>query len=38
MNIQDELIGGPGADTFAYDQFDIIIDFNSDEGDKIIGE
>jgi len=34
----DELIGGPGADTFTCDQFDIIIDFNSDEGDKIIGE
>ena len=34
----DELTGGPGADTFTCDQFDIIIDFNSDEGDKIIGE
>src|SRR5215210_1827476 len=34
----DELIGGPGADTFVCDQFDTIIDFNSDEGDKIIGE
>jgi len=34
----DELIGGLGADTFTCDQFDIIIDFNSDEGDKIIGE
>ena len=33
----DELIGGPGADTFTCDQFDTIIDFNSDEGDKIIG-
>ena len=34
----DELIGGVGADTFVCDQFDTIIDFNSDEGDKIIGE
>jgi Ca2+-binding RTX toxin-like protein len=34
----DELIGGPGADTFVCDQFDTIIDFNSDEGDKIIGQ
>src|SRR5215217_947057 len=33
----DELIGGLGADTFICDQFDIIIDFNSNEGDKIIG-
>src|SRR5829696_5732395 len=34
----DELIGGVGADTFVCDQFDTIIDFNSDEGDKIIGQ
>ena len=34
----DELIGGLGTDTFICDQLDTIIDFNSDEGDKIIGE
>src|SRR5215204_4004132 len=34
----DELIGGAGADTFVCDQFDTIIDFNSAEGDKIIGQ
>jgi Ca2+-binding RTX toxin-like protein len=33
----DKLTGGPGVDTFICDQFDTIIDFNTDEGDKIIG-
>jgi Ca2+-binding RTX toxin-like protein len=33
----DKLNGGQGGDTFNCDQLDIVIDFNTDEGDKIIG-
>lgn len=33
----DKMKGGPGADTFTCDQFDIILDFNSDEGDQVNG-
>jgi Ca2+-binding RTX toxin-like protein len=33
----DKLNGGQGGDTFNCDQFDIVIDFNTDEDDKIIG-
>lgn len=31
------MIGGPGSDTFVCDRFDIIVDFDSYEGDEIIG-
>jgi len=33
----DKLNGGQGGDTFNCDQLDIVIDFNTVEGDKIIG-
>lgn len=33
----DKMEGGPGADTFTCDQFDVILDFNSDEGDQVNG-
>jgi len=33
----DIMIGGPGNDTFICDQYDTIIDYNSTEGDSIIG-
>ena len=34
----DIMAGGTGNDTFICDLFDTIIDFNVDEGDKIIGQ
>jgi hypothetical protein len=34
----DIMAGGTGNDTFICDLFDTIIDFNLDEGDKIIGQ
>ena len=34
----DILTGGKGADTFFCDSADTITDYNSAEGDKIIGE
>jgi Ca2+-binding RTX toxin-like protein len=33
----DIMKGGAGADTFTCDQFDTIVDFNSDEGDQVNG-
>jgi serralysin len=35
---KDKLKGGKGADTFICDIADKISDFNSPEGDKIIGQ
>src|SRR5215210_7106156 len=34
----DMMAGGLGNDTFICDQFDTIIDFNLNEGDKIVGQ
>src|SRR5215207_2805915 len=34
----DIMAGGLGNDTFICDQFDTIIDFNLNEGDKIVGQ
>jgi len=33
----DNMTGGPGADTFTCDQFDLILDFNSDDVDQVNG-
>lgn len=33
----DMMIGGFGSDTFICDQYDILVDFDHNEGDKIIG-